>query len=228
MDRDEELITGNRRHVILENKKKEQTMKKVILFTIILGLLASFAYAQAGFGGRGPGHGQCDGTGPGMGNRLDCNMQGMGHFGPQGKGMRDSGPREGMILGMAKELNLTDVQIDKIKMAVTNNQMAMVDAKAELEKAQIHLRTLMRDDNASEVQVMDAIDKASMAKAKIAKLRYSHRTEVHGILTDVQRDKLEELRQTRFEGRNKWFGDDDDNDDDNDNNRQFRGRQFRK
>jgi len=212
----------------LENKEMEYNMKKVILFTMILSLIASFAYAQGGIGGRGPGNGQCDGTGPGMSPRPDCNMQGMGNFDPQGKGHDNRGPREGMVLGLAKELSLTDAQIDKIKMIVTNHQLSMVDAHADLQKAQIRVETLMRDDNASDVEVMDAIDKVSMAEAKISKLRYTHRNEIHKILTQDQQDKLKELRQNRFEGRNKWFGDDDDNDDDNNIHRQFRGRQFGK
>jgi len=194
-------------------------MKKVILFTMILSLLASFAYAQQGFGGRGHG----SGNGPDMGCRPDCNMKGMGHFGQQGKGKSHFGHRQGMILGMAEELSLTDAQIDKIKTTVNDHQLAMVDARANVQKAQIHLKALMRDDDASELDVMDAIDKTSMAKAKIGKMRYAHRTEIHGILTAEQKDKLEELRQTRFEGRNKWFDDDDDNDDD----RPFRGRRFK-
>lgn len=194
-------------------------MKKVILFTMILSLLASFAYAQQGFGGQGRGFG----NGPDMGCRPDCNMKGMGHFGQQGRGKGHFGPKEGMILGMAEELSLTDAQIDKIKTAVNDHQLAMVDARANVQKAQIHLKSLMRDDDASEIEVMDAIDKASMAKAKIAKMRYTHRTEIHGMLTAEQQDKLKELRQTRFEGRNKWFGDDDDDD----NDRPFWGRRFK-
>ena len=188
-------------------------MKKLILFTVILSLLASFAYAQPGYGGRGHGNG----PGSEFGYRHDCNMKGMGHFGQQGKGNR--GPREGMILRLADEIGLDDAQIDKIKTANFNHQMAMVDARADAQKAQIEVNTLMRDDDASEAMVMGAIDKASKAKANIAKLRYSHREEIQSMLTDEQLDKLDELRKTRFEGRWGRFGDDDDD-------RPNRGRRF--
>ena len=180
-------------------------MKKLILFTVILSLLASFAYAQPGYGGRGQGNG----PGPEFGCHPDFNMKGMGHFGQQGKGNRHHGPREGMILRLADEIGLDNAQIDKIKTAIYDHQMAMVDARADAKKAQIEVRTLMHDDDASEAMVMGAIDKASKAKANIAKLQYAQRNEIKDILTEDQQDKLKELRKSRM-GR---FGDDDDDDD---------------
>ena len=190
-------------------------MKKVILLTAIICLTASFAYAQAGYGGRGHGGGQ----GNEMGCRPDCDMKGMGQFGSQGKGHGNRGSREGMVLRLAEEIGLDDAQIDKIKESITDHKLTMVDARAEAKKAQIKVQSLMRDDDASDVEVMDAIDKASMAKAKIAKLRYTHRNEIHNILTDEQLDKLEELRKTRFEERNEKFGK-------NDDRPKYRGRRF--
>ncbi len=191
-------------------------MKKVILITVALSLLASFAYAQHGFGGRGHGNG----NGPDMGCRPECNMKGMGHLGKQGRGKGDRGHREGMILRLADEIGLSESQIDKIKGSITDHQLSMVDAKADAKKAQINVRALMHDDDASEAMVMGAIDKASMAKANIAKLKYAHRNEIHDILNDEQLDKLKEIRQSHT-GR---FGDGDDNDDDRPN----RGRRFGK
>jgi len=79
----------------------------------------------------------------------------------------------------------------------------MVDYRAAVQKANIKLRSLKRDENASEAAVMTAIDEASRLKADMQKAQYRHRNQVQDILTDEQKDKLKELREDRREDGSK-------------------------
>ena len=166
-------------------------MKNLMILTMTLLLLvASTVIADPG-GGRGfrnPGM-NCDGPGhPG----------GMGMKAPRGRGHDGPG-----LLAVADEIGLTDQQSEQLKKLSVEHKTAMVDYGAAVQKANIKLRSLQQDENASEAAVMSAIDEVSRLKADMQKARYRHRTQVMGLLTDEQKDKLEELRKERREGRSE-------------------------
>ena len=172
-------------------------MKKTLVVTIVLALLATAAWAQPGGRGQGRGHG-------------DCPMpQGshQGFFGPnQGGPHQGMGPHEGMgrLLMFADEIGLTDDQQEKIKTLSLEHKMAMVDMHAVAKKAKLQMTALMHND-APENEVIRAIEEASKVKMEIAKAKYLQRQAVKGILSEEQQDKLKELRQERrgqrFEGK---------------------------
>ena len=127
------------------------------------------------------------GKGPGMGHGMNSDMgRGMG-MGMRGHG----GPG---IMAMADELGLTDDQKAKIKKLALAHKLAAVDSHAAVRKAEINLRALMHDDKADQGEVFAAIDKLAALKADVKKAAWSHRQKVKGLLTDEQRDKLEELK----------------------------------
>ncbi|MEW6411774.1 MAG: hypothetical protein AB1483_04780 [Candidatus Zixiibacteriota bacterium] len=165
-------------------------MKKLLVLTLILALAAPVAMAQPGQGG-----GDCDGPG----------------FGPQGmhRGMgKHMGQHDGMpglraILAHADELKLTDEQQDKLEKMMTTFQTERVDKKAALEKAEINLRALMRDD-ADQGQIFAAIDQVAKLKADMKKMHYTHFQQAKGVLTAEQVDQLKQFRKktARMRGQN--------------------------
>jgi Spy/CpxP family protein refolding chaperone len=107
---------------------------------------------------------------------------------------------------VADEIGLTDAQKDELEQLRTDFQLAQIDRRAELRKAEVKLRDLMNDDDASAAVVNRAIDEVAALKAELQKARYAHRQQVESILTAEQLEKLEQLRQERFEERRQGRG----------------------
>ncbi|UCG60754.1 MAG: Spy/CpxP family protein refolding chaperone [Candidatus Zixiibacteriota bacterium] len=158
-------------------------MKRLLTLALILTLATALAAAAqpAPRGG-----GCCDRPccGP-MGERQGMRMG--GHHG--NPGVRG-------ILAHADQINLTDEQRDKLESLMTEFRLAQVDRRAALEKAQIELKALERDE-ADLNAVNAAIDKVSKLKADMQKARYAHRHQVMSVLTDEQKDQLKKLRKDR-------------------------------
>ena len=175
-------------------------MKKGLILTIAaMLLLAGLAAAQ--MGGNTPG--VCDGNGP-------HGMRGRGFDGP-GWGMRggmrggQGGPMGMMgVLGMADDLELTDAQVDAIQKMGEDFRLQMIDHRAAVEKAELKLRSLQRD-NASESAVGSAIDDLSKLRAQGQKMRYAHQQQVRAQLTVEQQQKLDQMRKQR-PGRGRGMG----------------------
>jgi len=166
-------------------------MKKGILILLSLALIVPAGlFAQAG--PPGGGHGQRGH--PGFHGQSGCQgFDGPGsHHGQMGHRDRMHG-----LLALADELELTQEQKDQLKEFRLDFKLKNVDRKAELEKAEIMLRKLMMDDDASESQVMRAIDEVSRLKADIHKARYTQRQAMKSVLTDEQQERVKELRMER-------------------------------
>lgn len=115
---------------------------------------------------------------------------------------------------MHEMLDLTDEQEAQIDKMAEEFQLAQIDRKAELKKAQLKLKNLAHDDQASEREVFRLIDDVSGLKAELHKARYSHRREFQAILTEEQAEKLKEMRRGggrhNFDVECFFEGDDDD------------------
>ncbi len=151
--------------------------------------------------GHGGGMGQMHGMRGGQG-MAGCMGGGMGSG--MGMGMRGIGGRDmagAMLLRNADKLGLTDQQVDQLKTMREAHRLDMVDAHAAVEKAQIRLQSLMRDDSSNEQDVLRAIEEDAQARAEIAKKRYLNRQECMSLLTSDQQAKLKELRQDRMQDR---------------------------
>lgn len=165
-------------------------MKKLTVLTLLLALAVSApVLAQRG------GFGDCPQDGPKFdGHGRDGG--GRGFDGPCGMRKGNRGPNGiQMILAHGDDISLTDQQRTKLENMVVEFQTSRVDKRAELEKAQISLRALMRDDNASEITVTAAMDKVTALKGEMKKMQYRHRKSVEGVLTAEQLDKLKEMRK---------------------------------
>ncbi len=150
-------------------------MKKIIILTLLSSLLvAGFAIAQ-------PGKGGCDGK---RGDRH---------------GKHNGTP---MLLQMADQLELTEKQTEQIEAMAVDFKLEQIELRAEIKKEHVLMRSLKRNDDASEKEIFAKIDKISALKAESQKLKVSHKNAVQSVLTDEQTDKLKELRKNRrFEGR---------------------------
>jgi len=161
-------------------------MKKTTLIAVVVvTMLASMALAQPGPFGKG----QCPmGNGPGMGKQF-ARMDRVGRH--QQKGMQGIQ----MLLKMEEELVLSPEQKTKLEKMKTDFAMERIDRQAALEKAQVKLRDLMRDDKASETNVNMAIDEVSRLKADMQKMRFNHQKQVKATLNEDQFKKLEDMKK---------------------------------
>lgn len=156
--------------------------------------------------GMGHGMGQMHGMQCGPGMRGSCGMRG-GRQGMRGgqQGMRGMGRRGNMaglmLMRNAEKIGLTDQQIEQLKTMQEAHRLDMIDARASLEKAEVRVQSLMRDENAKDQEVLRAIDEVSQARAQIAKKRYLNREECMSLLTAEQQNKLKELREDRQDNR---------------------------
>jgi len=176
-------------------------MRKGIITLIALALLMPVTLMAQGGPPDKPFYPQ--GQGPGQ------YMMGQGHRGHHGGGFGPMADRPGMghhgggiglLLMVGDKIDLTDQQRDRLKEMQTEFQMSQIDRKAELEKAQVRLRTLRYDQDAAEGDVFRAIDEMSRLRADMQKMRYQHRQQIKAVLTDEQVEKLKELRQARRDG----------------------------
>lgn len=167
--------------------------KGLILLTVVLLLAPLSGMAQ-----HDDDH---DMSGP-MGGRM-----GMGHPGPDGDGPGHGRRGGGLqhLLAMGDEIGLTDQQRDQLKQLQLDHKIETIDRRAELKKAQVRLRALMREENADGGEVERAIDEVAGLRADLQKARYAHRKQIHAVLTEEQIDKIKELRQGHFGKAKRMF-----------------------
>jgi Spy/CpxP family protein refolding chaperone len=170
-------------------------MKKTIVILMALALVAPAALlAQPGSGAMDRQFGGQGGFGGG-----DCQMD--GHPGFQGRhggrGMKGDGMGMKGFLAFADEIELTDDQEKQLEALQLKFQMERIDRQAELKKARVELRSLMRDDDAAESAVLRQIDVVGDLRTDMQKMQFSHRNEMKAVLTEDQINKLEELRKER-------------------------------
>jgi len=180
--------------------------KKILTLVAVAFLLPLTLSAQPG-PDNAPGC--APGRGMGMGDGANCPM---GHpdMGPGGRGhgrFGDDGPGIGHFLQMADELGLTDPQREQFKKMQTEFKLQMIDKGASVDKAEVQLRAVMMDDNASETEVARMIDEVARLGADVQKARFSHHKQMKGVLTAEQVKKLQELHKSHGEkGAAGWMG----------------------
>lgn len=125
------------------------------------------------------------------GEQSHFRLSGQGRLGAErGGSLRQKGGI-GMVLRRAEEFNLTPEQAAKLSKMRVEFELEKVDLRAALSKAQIIFRSLIRDIDSSEQDVMAAIDKLAAAEADMRKMRYRHLKETHKVLSQ---DQLKGLR----------------------------------
>ena len=105
----------------------------------------------------------------------------------------------GMLLHHVDDFGLKDDQIDQLNKMMVDFELEKVDLHAALQKAKIIWRSLVRNVDANEADVMTAIDNLSQAEANLRKMRYNHLKAARGVLEPGQRNNLRtfHLKQSR-------------------------------
>ena len=96
----------------------------------------------------------------------------------------------GMLLHHVDDFGLNDNQIQQLNNMMVDFELEKVDLQAALQKAKIIWRSLVRNVDANEADVMAAIDNLSQAEANIRKMRYNHLKSARGVLQADQRNNL--------------------------------------
>lgn len=138
------------------------------------------------------------GGGGGMGGEQSHFRQsGQGRVGAErGGSLRQKGGI-GMVLRRAEEFNLTEKQEAKLNKMKTEFELEKVDLRAALSKAQIMFRSLIRDHDSSEADVLAAIDKLAQAEADLRKMRYYHMKKTHKVLDNKQMTSLKSFHRNQ-------------------------------
>ncbi len=133
---------------------------------------------------------------------------GMEHMDESSAGMHDGGGRHqtgmGHLLAMGDEIGLTDDQRVEIKQLMVAHRLEQIDRRAEVQKAKVRLRVLMHDDEAAESDVTGQIDRLSDLRADLQKSNYTHRKNIHAILTAEQLEKMKEMKSAKGKHRGKF------------------------
>ena len=105
----------------------------------------------------------------------------------------------GMLLHHVDDFGLNDNQINQLNQMMTDFELEKVDLQAALQKAKITWRALIRNIDAAEADVMNAIDNVARAEAELRKMRYRHLKAGRSVLQPEQQNNLRtfHLKQSR-------------------------------
>jgi len=159
-------------------------------------LAASFGLAIAGLLLAGTAGAQAPGGGPGFGGHRPPMERA---FGPQGKAAHWwNNP------ATIEKLKLTDVQRKQMDEILQKHRETLVDLRGNLEKAELAMEPLMRDDQPNEAKILAQIDKVAQARAELEKANARFLLGLRSKLTPEQWKLLEAERANRHEDRRGW------------------------
>lgn len=168
-----------------------KVLKAVQLGIAIAGLLvAGSAFAQGGMGG--------DGGRPGFGEHRPPFERAMGPEGDHGRWWNN--PK------LVERLKLTDEQRKAMDDILQQHREKLIDLRASVEKAEVEMEPLMRDDQPNEAKILAQIDKVAQARAELEKGNARFLLAIRSKLTP---DQWKQLQADRAKGgdRRGWGGD---------------------
>lgn len=156
--------------------------------------LATTGFSQGGLdpGPAGPG------PGPGFGEHRPPMERAMGEHGHWW-----NNPTE------AAKLKLTDTQRKAMDDTLQQHRETLVDLRATLEKAELELGPMMKEDQPNESNILAQIDKIAQARAELEKANARFLLAIRSKLTPEQWKQLEADRASRPHGqgmRPSWRG----------------------
>jgi periplasmic protein CpxP/Spy len=151
---------------------------------------------------------QGPGMGPGsMGGPMGAPGQGMdGHrppferaFGGRGiEGRWWNNPR------IVDRLKLTDDQRKQFDQILLQHRETLIDLHANLEKAELALEPLVRNDQPNESAILAQIDKVAQARAELEKANARYLLALRSKLTPDQWKMVQQFRENREQMRGNW------------------------
>jgi Spy/CpxP family protein refolding chaperone len=165
-------------------------MKGSILARVGLGiagaLLSASAFAQ--------GPGSVGGPGPGMGEHRPPFERAFGGHGNEGRWWNN--PR------IIERLKLTDDQRKAFDQILLEHRETLIDLRANVEKAELKMEPLVRDDQPNESAILAQIDKVAQARAELEKANARYLLALRSKLTPDQWKQVQALRENH--GRENW------------------------
>ena len=153
-------------------------------------LLAGTACAQAPVGGSGSG----PGPGGGFGEHRPPFERAMG--GDHGRWWNN--PKT------VDRLKLTDTQRKAMDDTLQQHRETLIDLHAGLERAELELEPMMKEDQPNESQILAQIDKVAQARAELEKANARFLLQIRSKLTPEQWKQMEADRAARPHG--EWGG----------------------
>lgn len=192
----------------------EDGTKRVITRRIVRHGAGGMGAGGCEMGGPGMGRGGCDMGGPGKGPRGrgmhmgmggpggGCGMGGpggcgMGHGGP---GMGHGGPGMGRGMGehfavILRHLDLSDAQKQKMRDIHERQMRRDIQARADLQIAEMDLRQAMHAESPSTSAINAQIDKVAKLRTDMEKAHVAALMEARALLTPDQQKKARELME---------------------------------
>ena len=157
--------------------------------TIRLGLAiaavlrAGAVLAQRPGGGRGMGAG----SGPGFGGHRPPMERALGAGGDHGRWWNNP--------AIVEKLKLSDDQRKAMDGILLEHREKLVDLRGSLEKAELEMEPLMRDDQPNEAKILAQIDKVAQARAELEKANARFLLAIRGKLTADQWKQVQDFRK---------------------------------
>ena len=150
-------------------------------------LMAGSALAHAPMGGGG---------GMGMGEHRPPMERAFGAQGDHGRWWNN--PR------MVAELKLTDEQRKAMDGILLEHREKLIDLRGSLQKAELELEPLIKDDQPNEAKILAQIDKVAQARAELEKANARFLLAIRGKLTPEQWKQLQADRDHRGQQGRGW------------------------
>ena len=98
---------------------------------------------------------------------------------------------------IARELGLTEAQINQIEQTFLEHRLKLIDLRAELEKQEARLQPLMEADQPDEARVGAHIDQVLAARGRLEKANAMMMLAIRRVLSVEQWKKLQAIQQER-------------------------------
>ncbi len=95
---------------------------------------------------------------------------------------------------LAKKLNLTDDQVQKMEQIFQQSRLKLIDQRATVEKAEVTLQPMLEADRPDEAQVLAQIDTVAQARAELEKTKARMLLGIRQVLTADQWKQLKSER----------------------------------
>lgn len=155
-------------------------------------LTGTAAWAQGPGGGMGMG----GDMGPGFGEHRPPMERAFGPGGDHGRWWNN--PR------VIARLKLTDEQRKDFDAILLAHREKLIDLRASLEKAEVELEPMVREDQPNEAQILAQIDKVAQARAELEKANARFLLAIRAKLTPEQWKLVQERWGDRGEDRGSW------------------------
>jgi periplasmic protein CpxP/Spy len=167
-------------------------MKASMAIRLGIAIAALFA---AGAGAQAPSAPSAP-AGPGFGGHRPPMERALGTGGEHGKWWNNP--------SVVEKLQLTEDQRKAMDGILQQHREQLIDLRANLEKAELALEPMMRDDQPNESAAFQQIDKVAQARAELEKANARFLFALRSKLTPDQWKQVQDLRSNRDNMRRNW------------------------